>query len=49
MLVNEEKLAGKYSIIFNGNSFASGIYFYELDAAGFNTNYKAVKKMALIK
>lgn len=48
-LLSEQKLAGKYSIIFNGNNFASGIYFYELDANGFNMTYKAVKKMALIK
>ncbi|MFI5144751.1 MAG: M1 family aminopeptidase [Ignavibacteria bacterium] len=48
-LFSGQKLAGKYSIIFNGSNYASGIYFYELDAEGFNITYKAVKKMALVK
>jgi photosystem II stability/assembly factor-like uncharacterized protein len=29
-LVNEEKIAGNYSISFNGSNFSSGVYFYQL-------------------
>lgn len=29
-IVNEEKSAGKYSVLFNGNNLSSGIYFYQL-------------------
>jgi hypothetical protein len=43
--VNEEKEAGKYSIRFNGNSLASGIYFYKLTAG----NYSQTKKLILMK
>ncbi len=50
ILVNEEKLAGKYEVIFNvethrNASLASGIYFYRLQAG----NYIETKKMILIK
>lgn len=31
-IVNEEKSAGKYSVLFNGNNLSSGIYFYQLIA-----------------
>ena len=44
-LVNEEKDAGKYSIRFNGNDLASGIYFYKLTAG----NYSQTKKLILMK
>ncbi len=44
-LVNENKEAGKYSIIFNGSKLSSGIYFYRLQAG----NYSAVKKLILLK
>ncbi|MFZ0456103.1 MAG: T9SS type A sorting domain-containing protein [Ignavibacteriaceae bacterium] len=44
-LVNEEKMPGTYSVNFNGDRFASGIYFYSLI-----TNGKIItKKMLLIK
>jgi len=31
-IVNEEKLAGIYSVLFEGNNLSSGIYFYQLNA-----------------
>jgi len=45
VLVNQTLLRGDYSVKFNGDKLASGVYFYELS---FN-NYKDVKKMILIK
>jgi hypothetical protein len=44
-LVEERKLAGKYSIIIDGSSLSSGIYFYQLKSA----NFVETKKMLLIK
>ncbi|MFH0736555.1 MAG: LamG-like jellyroll fold domain-containing protein, partial [bacterium] len=44
-LVNEEKMAGKYSIVFNAENLSSGVYFYELKAG----NYRNVKKLSLLK
>jgi subtilisin-like proprotein convertase family protein len=44
-LVNEYLAPGTYEKIFNASSFASGVYFYKLEAGEFN----AVKKMVLIK
>ena len=44
-LVNEEKPAGKYRILFNSVNFSNGIYFYELTAG----NYTQIKKMVLLK
>jgi hypothetical protein len=46
-LVNEQKNAGKYSVIFDADKFhlASGIYFYKLIAR----NKSDVKKLMLIK
>jgi len=43
--VNEYKNIGKYSVMFNGSSLSSGIYFYELHAGSFNTN----KEIDIIK
>lgn len=45
MLVNEEKTAGNFEVIFNGNRFSSGIYFYRLQAGG----YSQTRKMILLK
>ncbi len=44
-LVDEKKPEGSYSVQFNANNIASGIYFYKLKA----DNYSAVKKMILLK
>ena len=44
-LINEEKPAGRYQVEFNGSSFASGVYFYRIQAG----NYSSVKKMILLK
>jgi hypothetical protein len=45
ILVDEEKLEGKYTINFNSNNLPSGIYFYELKTNEFLER----KKMILIK
>jgi hypothetical protein len=44
-LVNEFKNAGSYLVSFNGSEFASGIYFYRIQAGSFIQ----VKRMVLIK
>jgi hypothetical protein len=44
-LVNEEKVAGSYSVDFNASDFSSGVYFYKLESEGFSD----VKRMILIK
>jgi Concanavalin A-like lectin/glucanases superfamily/Secretion system C-terminal sorting domain/The GLUG motif len=44
-LVNETKEAGSYSVQWHASRFASGVYFYRLQAG----NYSAVKKLVLMK
>ncbi len=44
-LVSELKRAGSYEATFDGSRFASGVYLYRLDCAG----YTSVKKMILVK
>jgi hypothetical protein len=44
-LVNEYKNAGSHIVSFNGSEFASGIYFYRIQAE----NYIQVRRMVLIK
>jgi cyanophycinase len=44
-LVNEKKLPGEYSIIFNGSSLSSGIYFCRLESG----NNFITKKIILLK
>lgn len=44
-LVNEEKNAGTYQVVFDGKNLASGVYFYRLVASGFIST----RKMALTK
>ncbi|RPI12839.1 MAG: T9SS C-terminal target domain-containing protein [Ignavibacteriae bacterium] len=49
---NEFKKAGRYEYKFDGSNFASGLYFYKLEArqAGSSTGeFKQVKKMVLVK
>ncbi len=45
ILVNEFTQAGKYSVEFDGSKFASGVYFYRIQAGDF----MSVKKMLMIK
>ncbi len=44
-LLNEEKLAGKYAVKFNGDGLPSGVYFYTLNTESFT----ATKKFILLK
>ena len=44
-LVNEEKPAGKYGVIFDATGLSSGIYFYRLTAG----KYTSAKKLILMK
>lgn len=44
-LVNENKIAGNYSITFNASNLSSGVYLYRIEAG----NYSSVKKLTLIK
>jgi hypothetical protein len=44
-LVNEYNTAGTYNVEFNGSKFASGVYFYQLQAGSF----VETKKMILLK
>jgi len=45
VLVNGEKLKGKYEIEFNASYLASGVYFYKLQAG----NFTQTKKLVLLK
>lgn len=44
-LVNENKEAGNYEVMFDASILASGTYIYRLEAG----NYVSIKKMSLIK
>ncbi|HEX2866761.1 MAG TPA: carboxypeptidase regulatory-like domain-containing protein [Ignavibacteriales bacterium] len=44
-IMNEEKPAGKYSVVFNAGSLPSGIYFYTLSSG----KYSVTKKLVLLK
>jgi hypothetical protein len=44
-LVNKEKSAGTYELVFDATDLSSGIYFYKLQAGDFT----ATKKMIVIK
>ncbi len=44
-ILDEFKYAGYYSVIFDGNDLASGIYYYKL----VTENFVSVKKMMLLK
>lgn len=45
ILVNEEKQSGNYEITFNGEGFASGVYYYRLTAG----SYAQTKKILLVR
>lgn len=45
VLVNQKQKPGKYAVIFSGRNFASGVYFYLIEAG----DYKSVKKMMLLR
>lgn len=45
ILVDEQKTPGNYKVNFNGNSLASGVYIYQLQAG----DYSSVRKMVLLK
>ena len=44
-LVDENKSAGSYEVSFDASNFASGLYFYKIEAG----NFTDVKKMILVK
>jgi hypothetical protein len=44
-LINEYKQLGNHSVIFDGNKYSSGVYFYSFQIGGF----KQTKKMVLLK
>ena len=44
-LINEDKPAGNYSVVFNAEEIASGMYLYRLEAG----NFISVKKLILLK
>jgi glucuronoarabinoxylan endo-1,4-beta-xylanase len=45
VLVNEQKSAGSHSVRFDATSLSSGMYFYQIQSAGFSET----RKMLLIK
>jgi hypothetical protein len=45
ILLNEERSAGEYSVLFNAKDLSSGIYYYSLTI----NNYSSVRKMILLK
>jgi hypothetical protein len=53
ILINEEKQPGGYSIPFNGNGLASGVYYYRIEGIKNNgtmgRNFTETKKMILLK
>ncbi len=49
-LINGDIAAGSHTINFNASGLNSGIYFYQIDAAGLDgSNFSSVKKMTLTK
>ena len=50
-LINEEKEAGYYKVVWNASGYSSGIYFYSIYAKSKVTNreFSSVKKMMFVK
>jgi hypothetical protein len=50
-LVNQQQNAGNYSVTFNANKLASGVYVYSLTASsdGGKSSFSSVKKMIVMK
>jgi hypothetical protein len=50
-LVNREMSPGMYSVSFDGNDLAEGLYFYIIEMKGINNDYyyKKVRTMLLVK
>lgn len=50
-LVNENKPAGNYEVVFDGSNLPSGVYFYQLKATDLSSGNEssAVRKMLLVK
>ncbi len=44
-LINENKMAGNYSVNFDGTDLSSGVYFYSLET----DNFRETKSMMLVK
>ncbi len=44
-LINENKMAGNYSVTFDGTDLSSGVYFYSLET----DNFRETKSMMLVK
>lgn len=44
-LINENKAAGNYSVMFDGTDLSSGVYFYSLES----DNFRETKSMMLVK
>jgi len=48
-ILNETRPAGYHTALFNASNLASGIYFYQINAAGGNQSFVKTMKMVLIK
>ncbi len=48
-LINEKMSAGRHSVDFNGERFASGTYFYKLEINGNGKKDSVVKKLTILK
>ncbi|MBK7629441.1 MAG: T9SS type A sorting domain-containing protein [Ignavibacteriales bacterium] len=41
-LVNEQKQAGRYEMLFNASNIASGVYYYQINSGSFTQTRKLV-------
>ncbi|HEY5124251.1 MAG TPA: T9SS type A sorting domain-containing protein [Ignavibacteria bacterium] len=49
IILNDSKAAGYYSLRFDASNFASGVYFYRINAKSNEKDFSSIKKMLLIK